>query len=110
LNVCTDLQCGPNGLSASAKGDAHGFVKVLDEHTLLIPKRGANGRNDSLRNIVVDPHIALTILKSDELDMVRGIGQAHLSINPALIDHFSATSKLPRLVNKSRLALAGGIL
>jgi uncharacterized protein len=43
---------GSSGLAASAKGDAGGFVRVLDEKTLLIPERGANGRNDSLRRIV----------------------------------------------------------
>lgn len=89
---------GSNGLAASAKGDAGGFVKVLDEHTLLIPERGANGRNDSLRNIVVDPRVALTFLKPGEADMVRVSGQAHLSIDPALLEHFSTTGKLPRLV------------
>src|SRR5580658_6461561 len=59
---------GPEGLDASPRGDAPGFVTVLDEHTLLIPDRRGNNRVDSLRNIVRDPRIALLFL-------VPGLGE-----------------------------------
>src|SRR5947209_13292174 len=36
----------------SPRGDAPGFVLVLDDHTLVIPDRPGNRRIDSLRNIV----------------------------------------------------------
>ncbi len=46
----------------SPKGDAPGFVHVLDEHTLLIPDRKGNRRADSLRNILENPHAGLLFL------------------------------------------------
>jgi PPOX class probable FMN-dependent enzyme len=80
---------GADGLDASAKGDPEGFVKVLDEKTLLIPERGGNGRNDSLRNIVADPHVALTFLIPGMADLLRVNGQACLSIHPDLLLQFA---------------------
>jgi PPOX class probable FMN-dependent enzyme len=79
---------GADGLDASAKGDPGGFVKVLDQHTLLIPERGGNGRNDSLRNIVADPHVALTFFIPGMADLLRVNGQACLSVHPELLEVF----------------------
>jgi predicted pyridoxine 5'-phosphate oxidase superfamily flavin-nucleotide-binding protein len=50
------------GLDCSPRGDAPGFVRVLDENTLLVPDRRGNNRIDSLRNIVRDPRVALLFL------------------------------------------------
>ena len=47
--------CGPDGLDASPRGDAPGFIAVQDEHTLLLPDRRGNNRTDSLRNVIRDP-------------------------------------------------------
>lgn len=89
---------GVNGLAASAKGDAGGFVKVLDKKTVLIPDRGANGRNDSLRNVVVDPRIALIFLIPGETEMVRINGRAYLSAHPDLLQRFAGEGKPARCV------------
>jgi PPOX class probable FMN-dependent enzyme len=89
---------GSNGLAASAKGDAGGFVKVLDEKTVLIPDRGANGRNDSLRNVVVDPRIALLFLVPGEHEMVRITGQAYLSTHPDLLQRFAGEGPPARCI------------
>jgi len=45
---------GPEGLDCSPRGDPPGFVRVVDEHTLVIPDRRGNNRIDSLRNLVRD--------------------------------------------------------
>ena len=89
---------GPGGLNASAKGDAGGFIKVLDEKTVLIPEWGANGRNDSLRNIVVDPRIALIFFIPGVDEMVRVRGRAHLSTDPRLLEQFAGAGKAARCV------------
>lgn len=89
---------GAKGLAASAKGDAGGFVKVLDEKTVLIPDRGANGRNDSLRNVVVDPRIALIFLIPGQNEMLRIHGQAYLSTHPDLLQRFAGEGKSARCV------------
>ncbi|MEC4721919.1 pyridoxamine 5'-phosphate oxidase family protein [Noviherbaspirillum sp. CPCC 100848] len=81
---------GPDGLDASAKGDAGGFVDVIDEKTLLIPERGSHGRNDSLRNIVADPRVALIFLVPGISTMLRVCGRAHVSVNPDFLARFPA--------------------
>lgn len=93
LIIATD---GPQGVDASAKGDPGGFVHVPDEKTLLIPERGANGRNDSLRNIVCNPHVALTFFIPGAPDLLRVSGKAHISIAPELLARFPAPA--PRAV------------
>jgi len=46
----------------SPKGDVAGFVKVLDDHTLVIPDRPGNHRADSLQNILENPHVGLLFI------------------------------------------------
>jgi PPOX class probable FMN-dependent enzyme len=46
----------------SPKGDAPGFVRVLDDHTIVIPDRRGNQRLDSMRNIIENPHVGLLFL------------------------------------------------
>ncbi len=81
---------GSDGLDASAKGDAGGFVQVRDAKTLLVPERGANGRNDSLRNIVTDPRVALIFLVPGTPELLRICGKAHVSVDPELVARFFA--------------------
>ena len=46
----------------SPRGGDPGFVKVLDEHRLLLPDRQGNNRVDSLRNLAANPRAALMFL------------------------------------------------
>src|SRR6185369_7584524 len=46
----------------SPKGDAAGFVKVLDEKRLVIPERNGNKRLDGIRNLIVNPHVGLIFI------------------------------------------------
>ena len=75
---------GPEGLDCSPRGDPPGFVRVVDEHTLLIPDRRGNNRIDSLRNLVRDPRIALLFLIPGVGETMRIIGRAKLSTDPKL--------------------------
>jgi PPOX class probable FMN-dependent enzyme len=86
---------GADGLDASAKGDPGGFVRVLDDKTLLIPERGGNGRNDSVRNIVADPRVALTFFIPGNNELLRVNGHAFVSVAPDLREQFAT---LPRCV------------
>lgn len=43
----------------SPRGDAPGFVQIIDEKRIVIPERPGNRRMDSLRNILSNPHIGL---------------------------------------------------
>ncbi|MBJ6907588.1 pyridoxamine 5'-phosphate oxidase family protein, partial [Vibrio cholerae] len=52
----------------SPKGGAPGFVKVLDQSTILIPDSSGNNRIDSLKNIVSNPKVGMMF-------MVKGIDE-----------------------------------
>jgi PPOX class probable FMN-dependent enzyme len=92
---------GPDGLDASAKGDPGGFVRVLDDKTLLIPERGGNGRNDSVRNIVANPRVALTFFMPGNTELLRVNGEACFSVAHDLLAQYP---KPPRCVIVVRVA------
>jgi uncharacterized protein len=90
--------CGPEGLDYSPRGDAPGFVRVVDEKTLLLPDRRGNNRIDSLRNIVGDPRVALLFLIPGVGETIRVIGRASISTDPAFTESFIVNGKTPRTV------------
>ena len=89
---------GPGGLDCSPKGDAPGFVKILDDGTLAIPDRPGNNRLDGLRNIVADPRVALLFIVPGVGETLRVNGRAVVSDDPDLLASFAVNGKLPRTV------------
>ncbi|SDR60814.1 hypothetical protein SAMN05444161_7854 [Rhizobiales bacterium GAS191] len=89
---------GPNGLDCSPKGDAPGFVRVLDERKLALPDRPGNNRIDNLRNIVVDPRVSLLFIVPGIGETLRVNGRAEISVDPELLASFAVEGKLPRSV------------
>ena len=89
---------GPGGLDCSPRGDPPGFVRVVDEHTLLIPDRRGNNRIDSLRNLVRDPRVALLFLIPGVGETMRIIGRAKISTDPKLTETFVVNGKVPKCV------------
>jgi len=89
---------GPDGLDASPRGDAPGFVAVEDEHTLLLPDRRGNNRTDSLRNVITDPRVALLFMVPGMNETLRINGRAHVSVAPVLLERFAVDGKRPRSV------------
>jgi uncharacterized protein len=89
---------GPEGLDCSPRGDAPGFVRVVDRKTLLVPDRRGNNRIDSLRNIVRDPRVALLFLIPGVGETLRVDGRATLSIDPELAAGFVVNGKTPQCV------------
>jgi len=89
---------GPEGLDCSPKGDAPGFVRILDDKTLALPDRPGNNRIDGFRNILRDPRIALLFLIPGIGETLRVNGRASISIDPELMQSFAVNGKLPRCV------------
>ncbi len=89
---------GPDGVDCSPRGDPPGFVKVLDQRTLLMPDRRGNNRLDTLRNLVVDPRIGLLFLVPGIGVTLRVNGTAELSTDPELRESFAIDGKLPATV------------
>ncbi|MDA7674867.1 MAG: pyridoxamine 5'-phosphate oxidase family protein [Akkermansiaceae bacterium] len=89
---------GPEGLDCSPRGDTHRVLAVVNETTLHMPDRRGNNRIDSLRNIVRDPRVALLFLLPGCTTTLRINGEAHISIDPELLESFSVEDKPPRSV------------
>ncbi|MEA3055901.1 MAG: uncharacterized protein QOD30_1333 [Actinomycetota bacterium] len=89
---------GPGGLDCSPRGDPAGFARVVDDRTLLLPDRRGNNRLDTLRNIVVDPRIALLFLVPGVGVTLRVNGTAQLSTDEELRHSFAMGEKLPATV------------
>ena len=89
---------GEHGLDTSPRGDAPGFVQVLDAHTLLLPDRRGNQRIDSLRNIARDPRVALLFLIPGAGEALRVNGSARISAQPQLCAALAVDGKPPASV------------
>lgn len=89
---------GAGGLDASPRGDAAGFVTVVDEKTLHLPDRRGNNRIDSLQNIIADPRVALLFLIPGVGETLRVNGRADISIDPRLLAGYAVDGKEPRSV------------
>jgi PPOX class probable FMN-dependent enzyme len=87
---------GPEGLDCSPRGDGPGFVRIVDDRTLVLPDRRGNNRIDSLRNVVRDPRVALMFLIPGSGTAFRVNGRAVISADPELLASFAVDGKAPR--------------
>jgi PPOX class probable FMN-dependent enzyme len=81
---------------ASPKGDAPGFVTVLDDETLLIPDRLGNNRVDSIGNILQHPRVGLIFLVPGLRETLRVNGRAQITTDPELLAATAFNEKMPR--------------
>jgi PPOX class probable FMN-dependent enzyme len=70
---------------ASPRGGAPGWVKVLDDHRLLIPDNRGNNRLDAITNIVQTGQIALLFLVPGRTDTLRVNGEAWITTDQTLL-------------------------
>ena len=92
------VSSGPGGLDCSPRGDPAGFVRVVDERTLMLPDRRGNNRLDTIRNLVLDPRIALLFLIPGIGMTLRVNGTAVVSTDRELCESFEMQGKLPTTV------------
>ena len=85
------------GSDASPRGDAPGFVQVLDDTTLLIPERPGNRLADSLTNIVSNPTTALILLIPGMNETLRINGEAVITNDERLLAKVAHKGKSPTL-------------
>ena len=77
--VCVATRCPGGGIDVSPRGDPTGFVRILDDRTLLIPDRPGNRIADTLTNLLADPSIGLLFL-------IPGVGDS-FRVNGRGVDH-----------------------
>jgi PPOX class probable FMN-dependent enzyme len=85
----------PDGADASPKGDPAGFVKVVDEHTLLIPDRRGNRRVDSMMNILDNPGVGIIFFVPGVEETLRINGNARITTDEALLAQLAMKGKPP---------------
>ena len=95
---CVMATSGPGGLDTSPRGDPKGFVRVVDDKTIILPDRRGNNRIDSLRNLVTDPRVALLFLIPGVSETIRVMGRVTISADPELCAGFAMQGKAPRCV------------
>ena len=81
----------------SPRGDAPGFVMVLDDKTLLIPDRSGNRRADTLMNVLENPHLGLLFLIPTMEETLRINGRATIVRDPELMTMMEFRGKTPLL-------------
>ena len=86
------------GTDVSPRGDAPGFARVLDDHTIAIPDRPGNNRLDTLSNIVTDAEVGLLFFIPGIDETLRVNGVAKLSRDPDLLAAAAVEGREPRLV------------
>lgn len=87
---------GASGMAdVSPRGDAPGFVAILDDNTLVIPDRPGNKRVDSMSNIVENPNVGLLFFLPGVNETLRVNGTARITDDPALLEPLSVKGRAP---------------
>jgi len=90
---------GPEGVAdTSPRGGDPGFVKVADDHTLLIPDHRGNNRLDTMHNLIRNPRTGILFVVPGITYTLRVNGEAVISREPGLIELFETRGNLPRTV------------
>jgi PPOX class probable FMN-dependent enzyme len=83
------------GVDASPRGDAPGFVAVVDEHTLLLPDRPGNRRVDSYGNVLSHPGVGLLFFVPGINETLRVNGTARVVADAELLAPLTVQGKAP---------------
>jgi PPOX class probable FMN-dependent enzyme len=95
--VCVATASADGGMDVSPRGDPAGFVRVLDDRSLLLPERPGNCLADTLVNLLSDPRIALLFLIPGVADTFRVNGTALITDDRELLASSAVEGKMPRL-------------
>jgi PPOX class probable FMN-dependent enzyme len=95
--VCVGTAADGGGLDVSPRGDPAGFVRVLDERTLLVPERPGNRIADTLVNLLSDDRIALLFLLPGVGDTFRVNGRAVITDDAGLLADSAIAGRAPKL-------------
>jgi PPOX class probable FMN-dependent enzyme len=81
----------------SPRGDPRGFVRILDDVTLLVPELPGNRLADSLYNIMSNPRVGLLFFIPGVTDTFRVNGRATLTTDTKLLAPSEVEGKVPKL-------------
>jgi PPOX class probable FMN-dependent enzyme len=95
--VCLATADERGNCDVSPRGDPVGFVRILDDVTLLVPERPGNRMADSLRNMLRNPHVGLLFVIPGVGDTFRVNGHATLTTDAAPLALSEVEGKVPKL-------------
>lgn len=95
--VCVATASPDGGLDVSPRGDPAGFVRILDDRTLLLPERPGNRIADTLTNLLADSRIALLFLVPGVGDTFRVNGRGRIVDDPDLLEPSAVEDRPPAL-------------
>ena len=95
--LCIGTQSPDGSADVSPRGDPRGFVKVLDDRTLLIPDRPGNNRLDTQTNILANPAVGLLFMIPGFDDTMRVNGKASITRDPDLLALLAVRDRTPRV-------------
>jgi len=93
--VCIGTSSPEGPADISPRGDAPGFVRVLDAHTLLIPDRLGNNRLDTLSNVTANPYVGLLFMVPGIDETLRVNGRGRIVTGGKLLEEMTANNKTP---------------
>ena len=91
-----------NRCDASPRGGEPGFVKVVDDTTLLVPDAPGNNRLDTLQNIQASGRIGLLFLVPGVDETLRVNGRARVSTDVEQIRLCTTERRAPKVVIEVR--------
>jgi PPOX class probable FMN-dependent enzyme len=95
--LCLATSAADGTCDVSPRGDPAGFVRILDDQTLLLPDRPGNRLADSLRNVLENPNVGLLFIVPGVTDTLRVNGRASIVTDPELLEPCSVEGKVPKL-------------
>jgi hypothetical protein len=95
--VCIATGRPDGGLDVSPRGDPAGFVRILDERTLLLPDRPGNRLADTLTNLLVDSRVALIFVIPGVGDTFRVNGRGRIVEDEELLAESTVDGKPPKV-------------
>ena len=104
--LCLATSAADGTCDVSPKGDPAGFVRILDDRTLLLPDRPGNRLADSLRNVLENPHVALLFVIPGVTDTFRVNGRAEIVTDPELLELCAVEGKVPKLAMRIEIEQA----
>ena len=87
---------GEGRQDCSPRGDAPGFVTVLDDRTIAIPDRPGNNKIETLSNLLERPNIGLLFVIPGHEETLRLNGTARIVCDAALLARAAVNGKVPK--------------
>jgi len=84
-------------MDASPRGGEAGFIKIINENTILIPDSKGNNRLDSLTNIIQTGSIGMIFLIPGIDETLRINGNAQISTKQEYLDYYQGEKNLPKV-------------